>query len=168
MANAPPIKIIKQRVTAQPRKLSARWTIEPIENISWRAPSQWELFTSPYSVETLSGERTYGECYRRKVKYWSKYTDSAVEPEYEYATIFDVLAGRHELGHGLDIEKEIEDAMAAELTAEIDKEILDDLIKAASVIKEEKWIEEAIIKAKEIELIPSLILPNKDWIERSG
>ena len=163
----PPIKFIKQRVNATSRKLKAHWSIEASNDIKGqRVPTPWEIFNSPYSVETLGGDRVYGEYYRREIKY-DFANDETVQ--YEFATIFDVLSGHFEIANPrFDIEKEIAEALSASIVEEIDKEILNSMIIPERILQSDKWINEINSKAKEIELIPSLIFPNEDWIKRSG
>jgi len=139
------IKITKVKVTAKTRKLRANWTFEPdkpdITTTGWKERFAW------LPVDTLGGEhiwwqkvykrvlRTPYDEYKVNGKDYSKIT--------QYATDFDVLSGKYEdLGsyfpedglsamHGLDLEKEITDAMSKSIADEIDKEIMSDLVKTA-------------------------------------
>jgi Major capsid protein Gp23 len=109
------LEIKKTTINAKPRKLNARWTIEPQQDL--------EIEHGFGTFEIQAPKRKTG--FTRSI--WRAVYDEIV---YRYQKRKWDIATRE----GFDrVEEELTAAMSAEITKEIDKQILDDLTKAMQV-----------------------------------
>ncbi len=101
------MEITKQTINAKPRKLSAKWTVETMQEVRPWPTYEMEPIPVPKTCNSITEQILREILYRYRM--WK----------------------REKLFKG--VEEELTQAMAAEITKEIDADIIKDLIKATKV-----------------------------------
>ena len=102
--------VTKQTINAKPRKLSAKWTVEAMADVRPWPTHEIPPISVPGSYSTITEQIIREVIYRYKMR-------------------------KRQAGFDR-VEEELTQAMAVEITKEIDQQIIKDLIKATRVPKE--------------------------------